>query len=392
MARFTAIAAALALSFAGGAQSLYRFSFDQDNLHGLPDFSALNHPLTPADRIVVRGGHFVRTGDGSRVRFYGVNLAFGANFPAPEDAVRIARRLRRLGVNLVRLHHMDSTQDPAARPDTANGILLDGPYPTFNPVSIQRLRGFLTALAAEGVYADLNLHVGYTFRPAVDQIPALPGQAIPSQSKPLHIFHPRMIALQQQYAAQLIQKLQLRDDPVLAMVEINNESSLIQAWQSGQLDPLLAGEYRAALQGQWNGWLGRKYASTAALTAAWGAGSAAGADLLRGQWTLEQGHGKTGTLVMTTVDGMPTAQVQPGQGSGWLFLKQTGFHLDEGARYIWTFQARADVPAGQKVNVPLSVMRDVSPWDGFLYSSISLTNEWQTFTIPVTPPFAIQDS
>jgi len=37
-------------------------------------------------------------------------------------------------------------------------------------------------------------------------------------------------------------------------------------------------------------------------------------------------------------------------------------------------------------------MRDVSPWDGFLYSSINLTNQWQTFTIPVTPSFSIDDS
>ena len=388
------------LAGAAAAQSLYTFSFDQDNLHGLPDFSFLNHPLTPADRVIVEGGHFFTVGpdllpntsDDQRVRFYGVNLAFGANFPVKADAVRIARRLRRLGVNLVRLHHMDSTLDPAGSPSNANGILVDGPYPTFNEVSIQRLRDFLTALGAEGIYANLNLHVGYQFRPAIDGIPSLPGQSIPTQSKPLHIFHPRMVALQQQYASGLIRKLALRGDPVLAMLEINNESSLMHEWQGGQLDPVLAGEYRAALQNQWNGWLASKYPNTAALASSWGASSADGADLLSGKWTLEQGHGKTGVLSMTTTDAIPTAQVQPGQGSGWLYLKQTGFHLSPGVRYIWTFQARTDIAAGQQVNVPISVMRDVSPWDGFLYSNISLTNQWQTFTIAVTPSFAIQDS
>src|SRR6516225_1051917 len=92
--------------------SLFSFGTDQDNLGGAPDFSFLNHPLTAADRVFVKNGHFYRVGqdlapgtaDDRRVRFFGVSLAFGANFPTSDDAARIARRLRRLGVNLVRLH------------------------------------------------------------------------------------------------------------------------------------------------------------------------------------------------------------------------------------------------------------------------------------------------
>src|SRR5690242_12135295 len=164
---------------------VYPFGIDQDNLQGAPDFSFLNQPLTAASRVLVRDGHFF-TIAGDRVRFFGVNLAFGANFPTTADSVRIARRLRRLGVNLVRLHHMDSSPDPAGSPGNANSILTDRAYPSFNDVSVQRLRDFLSALAAEGIYADLNLHVGYTFRPSVDQVPSLAGAAIPSQSKPLH--------------------------------------------------------------------------------------------------------------------------------------------------------------------------------------------------------------
>jgi hypothetical protein len=382
------------------AQGLYQWSFDQDQLHGAPDFSFLNHPLTAADRVFVKDGHFYtvgldltpRTKDDRRVRFFGVNLAFGANFPIQADAARIAKRLRRLGVNLVRLHHMDSTQDPASSPSNANGILTDGPYPSFNTVSVGRLRDFLSALAAEGIYCNLNLHVGYTFRPSVDQIPVVPGGAIPTQSKPLHIFHPRMVELQRQYAAELVRRLGLQDNPVLAMVEVNNESSLMHEWQQNLLDPVLKGEYRNALQGQWNRWLATKYGSTAAVSEAWGASTADGPDVLSGKWTLEQGHGKFGTLTATVTDGMPTAQVNPGAGSGWLFLKQTGFHVQAGVRYVWSFEARADVAAGVTVSVPVSVMRDVSPWDGLLYSTIALTSQWQTFTIAVTPAFAIQDS
>ena len=393
---------ALFLTSALEAQNppVYPFGIDQDNLRGAPDFSFLNRPLTAADRVFVKNGHFYTVGDDlapnteddQRIRFYGVNLAFGANFPLKGDAARIARRLRRLGVNLVRLHHMDSTLDPASSPSNANGILTTGPYPTFNDVSVQRLRDFLDALAIEGIYADLNLHVGYQFRPGVDQVPAWPNQAVPSQSKPLHIFYPRMVELQQQYAQQLIEKLRLKNDPAMAVVEINNESSLMQAWQSGQLDPLLGGEYRSALQLQWSQWLGARYANTEALAKAWGTGAPDGANLLNGKWMLEQGHGKSGALTVNVVDGVLTAQTQGGEGSGWLFLKQTGFQMSSGTRYVWSFEARADLSAGQTVSAPVAVMRDVSPWDGLLYSTISLTSQWKTFTIPVTASFAIQDS
>src|SRR5262249_19332905 len=154
-----------------------------------------------SDRTFVRDGHFYRVGadlqpftdDDERVRLFGVNLAFGANFPEERDASRIAKRLRRLGVNLVRLHHMDSSPD--SNPANSNSLLLQAPSPTLNDVAVKRLRVFLDALKAEGIYCDLNLHVGYTFSPSGDGVP--PG--VPSQSKPLQIFWPRMIELQQQY-------------------------------------------------------------------------------------------------------------------------------------------------------------------------------------------------
>jgi len=112
-----------------GQRDVYRFTIDQDGLSGAVDFSALNHPLGAADRVFVRDGHFYIVGadlkpgsaDDRRVRFFGMNLAFGANFPTEVDAPRIARRLRRLGVNLVRLHHMDS--NPDRDPANANSTL-----------------------------------------------------------------------------------------------------------------------------------------------------------------------------------------------------------------------------------------------------------------------------
>jgi hypothetical protein len=255
--RFLAVCLLAALPGAA-QQNFYPFAVDQDRLSGAPDFSFLNHPITAKDRVVIRNDKFVRAADGSPVRFFGANLAFGGNFPEARDAARIAKRLRRLGVNLVRLHHMDSSPD--SDPENARSILTTGPYPTLNTVAVARLRGFLDALKAEGIYADLNLHVGYTFRAGVDQVPAFPGGAsLPTQSKPLHIFYPRMVDLQTKYTRELIAALKLKGDAVLAMVEIDNETSLLQAWGSRSLDRTLVGEYRTEWLRQW-----REYRKSAA--------------------------------------------------------------------------------------------------------------------------------
>lgn len=259
--QFGAVVLSCALA-ASGQDRMYRFHIEQDRLAGAPDFSFLNKPLGPADRIFVRDGHFYKVGadlrprtrDDERVRFFGVNLCFGGNFPEPQDALRIAKRLRRLGVNLVRLHHMDSSPD--SEPASARSLLTTAPYPTLNPIAVTRLRGLLDALRAEGIYVNLNLHVGYEFRPDLDGVPALPGRPrLPTQSKPLHIFYPRMVELQAEYARKVIHALGLNDDPVLAMVEINNESSLVESWQRGNLEKILAGEYQAELDRQYETYL-----------------------------------------------------------------------------------------------------------------------------------------
>ena len=225
----------------------FPFKVDQDQLTGPYDYSYLNHPLTESDRIVVCGSHFCRAGDNQRVRFFGVNLGSGSNFPEQKDAVRIAKRLRRLGVNLVRLHHMDSHIDHD--PNRAESILLDGPYPTFNPVAVARLKYFINALSAEGIYVDLNLHVGYLFRPGVD---ALPAGITSSITGPLDHFYPDMISKEKDYATQLIWALGLKGNPVLAMVEISNEESLLLTWQTGQLASQAQGEYLDYLKNLWN--------------------------------------------------------------------------------------------------------------------------------------------
>lgn len=378
------------------AQTFFPFSVDQDNLSGAADFSFLNQPLEAKDRLFVRDGHFFKfgpdlepnTADDERVRFFGVNLAFGANFPSAEDAPRIAARLRRLGVNLVRLHHMDSSPD--STPANANSILTTGPYPTFNDVAVSRLRNFLLALKAEGIYANVNLHVGYTFRPSVDGIPALPANAaFPTQSKPLHILHPRLVELQAQFVRGLFERLDLKGDPVLAMTELNNETSVLYAHQNGSLDTTALGEYRTSLETAWNRYLQDCYANDDDLRGAWGPGVPEGDNILPDTWRPLEIHSGAAASMNTEPDGSVRVLVSTAASSGApiVILKKVGFSVSVSESYTAEVEIRADLTPGQSRSVHWDVKQDVSPWRTVIGKNISVTSEWQKVRMAFTPSF-----
>ncbi|MBI1899393.1 MAG: hypothetical protein HYS04_23085, partial [Acidobacteria bacterium] len=391
------LAALLAVATAAVAQSdFYPFAIDQDRLSGAPDFSFLNHPITPADRLFIRDSHFFRlgpdltpnTGDDERVHLFGVNLAFGANFPAEQDAARIAARLSRLGVNLVRLHHMDSSPD--AKPANAGSLLTTGPYPTLNAVAVTRLRRFIDALKAEGIYIDLNLHVGYQFRPAIDDVPA--HETFPRQSKPLHVFWPRMIELQADFTRQVIEALELNDDPALGVVEINNESSLIDTWQRQSLDTIVTGDYRSELTRQWNTHLAAAYPNTEALREAWGASEADGPDLLGERWVIEN-HTRFPARLEPAAEReeSPVVRVETTGGGAPIIVKQTGFSVAAGRAYTAEVELRAGLAPGAGRGIYWDVKQDANPWRTVAGRTVTVTAAWQKFRMSVQPSFSIEN-
>ena len=257
------------------------FSAQWGRFLGAADHQHLNRgPLGPADTLVVVGPHFhavgrdgkAATADDQRVRLFGVNLSHEAAFPDPSRAAEVAATLRSMGFNAVRLHHMDTL--PVDGPTPFRSTLTTGPYPSLHMPSIERLRTFIRALKQEGLYVNLNLMVGYAFRPGPDGVPATDATGRgPQYGSPVHLFHPRLVELQVQHAQQLIGALQLTGDPVLAQVEIVNESSLAAAWfhwDPDFWDREIAGPYRQELDRQWALWLRQRYGHPDRTCAAWG--------------------------------------------------------------------------------------------------------------------------
>lgn len=219
----------------------------------IADFGALNAPLLPAERLRACGGALCTQGTAKPVRLFGVNLGFEAALPDAQQADGLVADLRGLGVNFLRLHALDavSLPDDAA----ATGLLSAGPFPSLNPVAVARLRGLLQRCAENGIYVDLNLHVGYAFRPAIDGTLALDGTAAwPDQSKPFLRIDPAALRLQARYAQMLLTALRGAGLPALAMVEIDNESSLVYAWMDGSLARSVRGPLRRTLLQDWRAW------------------------------------------------------------------------------------------------------------------------------------------
>lgn len=206
-----------AQSFPGGYSFVLSATDTSTASRFLPVFP--RRPIGPGDFVsVTPDGHF--SAGGNPIRFFGTNAVADGAFPSTNESWFVAGRLRRLGYNLVRLHHMDNPWAGtgslfASMPDTRH----------LNPSVLDRLDKFLAELKANGVYANVNLHVSRTFTRA-DGVPD--ADSLQTFAKGYTFFDPILIALQKEYARQLLTHINpytghsLVNDPVMAMVEITN--------------------------------------------------------------------------------------------------------------------------------------------------------------------------
>jgi hypothetical protein len=217
------------------------------------DMSYLNPaPITAQRKVVARGGHFYDQ-TGRRVRFLGVNLAWSACFPDKKDAPIVAARLRKLGVNIVRLHNMDVGFAPKG--------IFDPQYPDMchlDKDQLDRLDYFVAQLKERGIYVDLNLLVGRALDAAdhLKQDAALSAKARSGAA----YFYPPFIALQKEYARDLLThynpytKSTYAQEPGVALVELLNERTLVGQDTSGVLQSMPAPYLKVLLDG-WNDFL-----------------------------------------------------------------------------------------------------------------------------------------
>jgi hypothetical protein len=209
--------------------------------------------------------------------------------PPMEFAPVVARRLAKYGVNCVRLHAIDHRWP--------NGILMrartgarenhwhggqDQSTRALDPEGLARLDYFVHCCKEQGIYSDLNLNVARTFTEADGVIQAEKVR----WGKSLVYFDSTLIALQKEYAAQLIDHvnpftgLRYGDEPAIVLIELVNENSLLEFWARGLLgggepEPARGNYYNVPLayveqlDQLWNVSLRTRYSGRQTLEAAW---------------------------------------------------------------------------------------------------------------------------
>ncbi len=224
--------------------------------HSPVDVSFLLDAPAGKDGFVHAGGGHLETGSGKRIRFWGVNITDwspgSTQIPPKKDAALWAETLTRYGVNCVRLQFLDLV--------APRGLIAAGPNTRhFDPRQVDREDYFLAQLEKRGIYIDFNLLVGRPFKAGDGVVDA---DKIRQGAKGISLYDAKLIRLQKEYARELLThynpytKREYRNDPGLAIVEINNEDAIWVGFRGP------SPYYNRELDTIYNDWL-RKHASAA---------------------------------------------------------------------------------------------------------------------------------
>jgi len=383
-------------NFTGG----FPFSFpynDGSAAAFLPKFPAKT--ISNQDRVSVNRHYFVV--NGLPYRFWGVNITSAAAFPAKTTAPDIATHARKMGINLVRFHHLDNPWG-----GNEGSIFYAGQSTrTLNTTTLDRLDFFINELKKNNIYTNMNLNVSRTFKTSDGIANA---DSLLDYAKGVTIFDPQLIALQKEYATQLLGHvnpytgLKLAEDPCLAMVEIINENSLYGMWKDNQLKTTKQGgslllRHAVRLDSLWNAFLVTKYQTQANLQTAWQNTSSTPptekvtdggfeGNTLNVNWNMEQNAGATATAVLDNTQaqaGSKSAKVtvtNKGTESWHLQFKYLNFSLQKDTVYTIQFWAKAN----QASALSVSLMRDDSPYTWYGGQNFNLTTAWQQFKLTIT--------
>ncbi|MBN2295587.1 MAG: carbohydrate binding domain-containing protein [Pirellulales bacterium] len=350
----------------------------------------MHRPAGKYGFVRAEDGHLVT--DKGPIRFWATNLCFGACFPSSEQAEHMAARMARLGINCVRMHHMDSY---SIWGDSPNRTIID-------PKQLAKLDYLIYKLKQHGIYTNINLHVSRW----LGEKEGFPGQAgRPKYDKGLDNFEPRMIELQKKYAKDLLTHVNPHtntaylNEPAVAMVEINNENALTSSWAWNKLDELPQ-PYIATFRKLWNKWLCDKYGTTEKLAKAWnseriplGNEMLKNGDFSQGKmppWVLEtDSQCKIESSLQSGKVGDGAARksflrfvvTQTGSVAWRPQLIYSGFPLKADTQYTLTFKMRSDT----KHRIDIGCKMAHEPWENLgFFNRIEVTPEWKDYHFAFT--------
>jgi hypothetical protein len=179
-------------------------------------------------RISIRNGKLVYP-DGSRARLYGVTIAGPAVFPDSAQAIAVAKRLQSLGINLVRLTYFDYTYYNDASILIRSNTTSRG----FDSTMLRRFDWFIAQLRNHGIYVSLVLRSARHARrddgiagwDSVRNAGRMYSYFLPGYQMVVRDFIYDLLSRRNQFTG-----IPYRDDPTIAILELEQDNSLFTQW------------------------------------------------------------------------------------------------------------------------------------------------------------------
>ena len=162
--------------------------------------------------------------DGTKVKFWGTNFNGAGCFPEHDYAKVLARRLAKIGINLVRMHQMDCQWHTPNIFNFTRGIRNTNAH--LDPESMDRLDYLIKCLKDEGIYVYMDMFTYRRFRSDEGVENAV---SLMDAGKPYCLFSRKLIQLQKELATELwthknpYTGLAYCDEPAIVLAEIVNE-------------------------------------------------------------------------------------------------------------------------------------------------------------------------
>lgn len=221
------------------------------------DLSFIYENEKPAGKhgfLEVQGDKFVFE-DGKEAKFWGTNFNSRCNFPSAEFSEKVAKRLAKIGINMVRLHQLDAEwSTPNIFQFTkgkCKGNTLD-----LDPESMKRLDYLIYCLKQEGIYLYLDMLTYRKFKSG-DGVENTIG--LIDAARPHNHFNARLIELQKKFCYDVwthvnpYTGLAYKDEPAIVLTEIANEASLFCKYHAITAEP-----YKTELNEKYKKWLEAK--------------------------------------------------------------------------------------------------------------------------------------